>query len=69
MLRLTLILAVSVMVSAAAPRLEVATCSNSATTQRGDCYEACFHICIAKGGTTAACEIACNQSPPCIKAD
>lgn len=78
MLKVALALVASIIVSAAAPAPLAPGHSESpsrcaagtglqATARTDDCYEACFHLCIAKGGTNAACEVECSAGPPCRK--
>ena len=75
MLRVTLAIVASIVVSAAAPiptasagNEVLAPCTATSTGSRAtDCYGACFHACIAKGGTVSECEFQCSESPPCLK--
>ena len=78
MWRVALAIVASIVVSAAAPvpaapvPSEVparcaATKGGQTIARTDDCYDVCFHLCIAKGGTNAACEVECSAGPPCRK--
>lgn len=58
MIRVALAVGVSLLALAAAP-------SSGAAFEKRYCYEDCYNICIAKGGTSAACDFECAAAPPC----